>query len=128
MDSLQKGKTYYTSNSGTLELRQEIANYQNRRYALTYDPKDEIIVTVGGSEAIDLAMRACINPGEDVHLLFRELSFSLLLNMSRGFLSTFAMMFSSSSGIAGDCNHSALSEWVGGIDAVLSPCISRMIV
>lgn len=66
MDSLQKGKTYYTSNSGTLELRQEIANYQNRRYALTYDPKDEIIVTVGGSEAIDLAMRACINPGEEV--------------------------------------------------------------
>jgi len=66
MESLQKGKTYYTSNSGTLELRQEIANYQNRRYHLTYDPKDEIIVTVGGSEAIDLAMRACINPGDEV--------------------------------------------------------------
>ena len=66
MESLQKGKTYYTSNSGTLELRQEIANYQNRRYALTYDPKDEIIVTVGGSEAIDLAMRACLNPGDEV--------------------------------------------------------------
>lgn len=66
MESLQKGKTYYTSNSGTLELRQEIANYQNRRYGLTYDPKDEIIVTVGGSEAIDLAVRACINPGDEV--------------------------------------------------------------
>ena len=66
MESLQKGKTYYTSNSGTLELRQEIASYQNRRYSLTYDPKDEIIVTVGGSEAIDLAMRACINPGDEV--------------------------------------------------------------
>ncbi len=66
IDSLQTGKTYYTSNSGTLELRNEISNYQQRRYGLTYDPKDEVIVTVGGSEAIDLAMRACINPGDEV--------------------------------------------------------------
>lgn len=66
MESLQKGKTYYTSNSGTLELREEISKYMNRRYALSYAPKDEIIVTVGGSEAIDLAMRACINPGDEV--------------------------------------------------------------
>ncbi|MBQ4353394.1 MAG: aminotransferase class I/II-fold pyridoxal phosphate-dependent enzyme [Clostridia bacterium] len=66
MESLQKGRTYYTSNSGTLELRGEISHYMSRRYALSYDPKDEIIVTVGGSEAIDLAMRACINPGDEV--------------------------------------------------------------
>lgn len=66
MESLQKGKTYYTSNSGTLELREAISDYMSRRYHLTYAPKDEIIVTVGGSEAIDLAMRACINPGDEV--------------------------------------------------------------
>lgn len=66
MESLQKGKTYYTSNSGTLELREAISGYMMRRYSLEYAPKDEIIVTVGGSEAIDLAMRACINPGDEV--------------------------------------------------------------
>lgn len=66
MESLQKGKTYYTSNSGTLELREAISDYMMRRYSLEYAPKDEIIVTVGGSEAIDLAMRACINPGDEV--------------------------------------------------------------
>lgn len=66
MESLQKGKTYYTSNSGTLELRETISDYMMRRYSLEYAPKDEIIVTVGGSEAIDLAMRACINPEDEV--------------------------------------------------------------
>ncbi len=66
IESLENGKTYYTSNSGTLELRQEISNYMNRRYALTYDPKSEVIVTVGGSEAIDIAMRAVIAPGDEV--------------------------------------------------------------
>ncbi len=66
IESLENGKTYYTSNSGTLELRQEISSYMNRRYALTYDPKSEVIVTVGGSEAIDIAMRAVINPGDEV--------------------------------------------------------------
>ncbi len=66
IDSLQKGKTYYTSNSGTMELRSAISSYMERRYNLSYDPKDEIIVTVGGSEAIDLAMRASINPGDEV--------------------------------------------------------------
>ena len=66
IESLENGKTYYTSNSGTLELRQEISAYMNRRYDLTYDPKHEVIVTVGGSEAIDIAMRAVIAPGDEV--------------------------------------------------------------
>lgn len=64
--SLEEGRTYYTSNSGTIELRREIAGYQRRRFGLEYDPKDEIIVTVGGSEAIDLALRAIINIGDEV--------------------------------------------------------------
>lgn len=64
--SLEEGRTYYTSNSGTLELRREIAAYQRRRFGLEYDPKDEIIVTVGGSEAIDLAIRAVVNIGDEV--------------------------------------------------------------
>ena len=66
IESLENGKTYYTSNSGTLELRQEISSYMNRRYDLTYDPKSDVIVTVGGSEAIDIAMRALVNPGDEV--------------------------------------------------------------
>lgn len=64
--SLEEGRTYYTSNSGTIELRRGIAEYQRRRFGLEYDPKDEIIVTVGGSEAIDLALRAIINIGDEV--------------------------------------------------------------
>ncbi len=66
IESLEKGKTYYTSNSGTLELRGAISDYMNRRYSVSYDPKSEIIVTVGGSEAIDITMRALINPGDEV--------------------------------------------------------------
>lgn len=64
--SLEEGRTYYTSNSGTIELRRGIAEYQRRRFGLEYDPKDEVIVTVGGSEAIDLALRAIINIGDEV--------------------------------------------------------------
>jgi len=66
IESLEKGKTYYTSNSGTLELREAISDYMSRRYSVSYDPKNEIIVTVGGSEAIDITMRALINPGDEV--------------------------------------------------------------
>ncbi len=66
IESLENGKTYYTSNSGTLELRREISAYMSRRFNLEYVPENEIIVTVGGSEAIDLAMRALINPGDEV--------------------------------------------------------------
>jgi aminotransferase class I and II len=64
--SLEEGRTYYTSNSGTVELRREISAYQKRRFGLEYDPKNEIIVTVGGSEAIDLALRAVVNVGDEV--------------------------------------------------------------
>lgn len=66
IDSLEQGKTYYTSNSGTQELRDEIARYLDRRFDLHYDAKDEILVTVGGSEAIDLAVRACVDDGDEV--------------------------------------------------------------
>ena len=64
--SLEKGKTSYTSNAGLKELKEEIAKFLNRRYDLSYDPNKEIIVTVGGSEAIDIAMRAMLDPGEEV--------------------------------------------------------------
>ena len=64
--ALDKGKTKYSSNLGVLELRKEIANYQKRKYSLTYTPENEILVTVGGSEAIDMVMRAIINPGDEV--------------------------------------------------------------
>ncbi len=66
IESLEQGRTYYTSNAGLLALRREIAAYMERRFRLSYDPKNEILVTVGGSEAIDLAVRACINPGDEV--------------------------------------------------------------
>lgn len=66
IDSLENGRTYYTSNSGLMTLRQEISKYLNRRFGLSYNPKDEILVTVGGSEAIDLAIRACVNDGDEV--------------------------------------------------------------
>ena len=64
--SLEKGKTFYTSNSGLKELRVEICNYLKRSQNLTYDPMKEVIVTVGGSEAIDIGLRAMINPGDEV--------------------------------------------------------------
>lgn len=64
--SIEKGKTYYTSNWGTIELRQAIARYLKERYGLEYSPKNEVVVTVGASEAIDLALRAILNPGEEV--------------------------------------------------------------
>jgi len=64
--SLEKGKTFYTSNSGLLELREEINNYLKRRCNVSYNPKNEILVTVGGSEAIDIGLRAMIDPGDEV--------------------------------------------------------------
>ncbi len=64
--SLEKGKTYYTSNSGTIELRRAVCDYMQRRHGLSYSPEHEAIVTVGGSEAIDLAIRACVDPGDEV--------------------------------------------------------------
>ncbi len=64
--SLEKGHTHYSSNAGFLELRDEISRYLHRRFELSYHPEDEILVTVGGSEGIDLALRALVGPGDEV--------------------------------------------------------------
>ena len=64
--SLEKGRTFYTSNAGLKELRQEICNYIYRRQKVSYDPLKEVIITVGGSEAIDIAIRAMCDPGDEV--------------------------------------------------------------
>lgn len=63
---LDKGRTNYTANSGLIDLRKEIAAYTQRKLGLSYDPKNQIIVTVGGSEAIDLAIRCTVEPGDEV--------------------------------------------------------------
>ena len=64
--SLEKGQTFYTSNAGLKELKVEICNYLERRFNVSYDYKDECMVTVGGSEAIDIALRAMLDPGDEV--------------------------------------------------------------
>ena len=64
--SLEKGKTFYTSNSGLKELREEICNYTKRKYGVSYEWDKEVIITVGGSEAIDIGLRAMLNPGDEV--------------------------------------------------------------
>ena len=64
--SLERGRTFYTANAGLKELRIEIGNYISRKYDLHYDAVHEIMVTVGGSEAIDLALRAMVDPGDEV--------------------------------------------------------------
>lgn len=64
--SLEKGKTFYTSNSGLKALRQEISNYIRRTQNIDYNPDNEVIVTVGGSEAIDIGIRALVNDGDEV--------------------------------------------------------------
>ena len=64
--SLEKGRTFYTSNAGLKELKMEICNYMKRKQNIEYNYNDEVIVTVGGSEAIDIALRAMLNPGEEV--------------------------------------------------------------
>ncbi|MBR5308002.1 MAG: aminotransferase class I/II-fold pyridoxal phosphate-dependent enzyme [Clostridia bacterium] len=66
INSLEDGRTYYTSNSGLLEFRREVCNYLERRFGLSYTPETEVLCTVGGSEAIDLAMRAVLEPGDEV--------------------------------------------------------------
>ena len=68
IESLEKGKTYYTSNAGMTELRTEISKYMKRKFNLEYCPKGEVVVTVGGSEAIDIAMRTILEPGDEVIL------------------------------------------------------------
>ncbi len=66
IDNLQRGNTRYTANSGLAELRAAISRYMSRQFRLEYDPKEEILVTVGGSEGIDLCMRAFLEPGDEV--------------------------------------------------------------
>lgn len=66
--SLEKGHTFYTSNAGLMELRVAITNYMRNRYRLDYNPRKEVVVTVGGSEGIDLALRAMLNEGDEVIL------------------------------------------------------------
>ena len=68
IESLERGKTWYSANAGFQELRTAICGYLKRRFELTYNPKTEIFVSVGGSEAIDMAMRAILNPGDEVLL------------------------------------------------------------
>lgn len=64
--SLEQGHTHYSSNAGYIELREEISKYLDRRYNLQYNPLNQIIVTVGGSEGIDIALRALVGPGDEV--------------------------------------------------------------
>ncbi len=64
--SLEKGQTHYTANAGLLELRREICHYNKRKFGVEYDPKKEVLVTVGGSEAIDAMIRSVVNPGDEV--------------------------------------------------------------
>ena len=66
IESLERGKTYYTANAGLIQLRSEIASYMNRRFSVSYKPESEVIVTVGGSEAIDIAFRSMIEAGDEV--------------------------------------------------------------
>ena len=68
VESLREGRTHYTSNYGTLELRTALAEHLEQRYGVAYDPKTEILVTVGASEAVDLALRATCDPGDEVIL------------------------------------------------------------
>jgi aminotransferase len=68
VESLREGRTHYTSNSGTIELRRALATHLQRRYGVAYDPNSELLITVGASEAVDLALRATIDPGDEVIL------------------------------------------------------------
>lgn len=67
--SIESGKTHYTANQGLLELRKQISSYVYRKFDLTYDAEKNIIVSVGGSEAIDISLRAIVDPGDEVILL-----------------------------------------------------------
>ena len=73
--SLERGRTFYTSNAGLKELKEEISRYLKRRYHVLYDYSNEIMVTVGGSEAIDIALRAMINPGAGEEVLIPQPSY-----------------------------------------------------
>ena len=72
--TLQKGKTRYSPNSGFTDLLNEISNYYDRRFGLKYEPKGEIIVTVGGSEAIDLCVRSLVSEGDEVQQVIMQVA------------------------------------------------------
>lgn len=78
ISTLEKGKTCYTANAGLIALREEIAKYFQRTIHTSYDPNKEIIVTVGGSEAIDLTIRCLIQPGDEVLIVEPSLSVIVL--------------------------------------------------
>ncbi|WP_110113733.1 aminotransferase [Bacillus sp. CGMCC 1.16541] len=83
--SLERGYTSYTANAGLLELRREIAKYMKTHFSVSYRPEDEIIVTVGASQALDLAMRAILNPGEEVIVVEPNfVSYSPLIELAGG--------------------------------------------
>ena len=63
--ALERGYTFYTANAGLAELREEICNYQRRRFGLDYNPESECLVTVGGSEGLDIMLRTLLNPGDE---------------------------------------------------------------
>src|SRR6187431_1794777 len=68
VESLREGRTHYTSNFGTLELRKALSAHLERRYGVRYDPVTELLITVGASEAVDLALRATCDPGDEIIL------------------------------------------------------------
>src|SRR5947199_883222 len=83
--SLEHGRTHYTSNLGLPELRSSICRYVHKHFGVAYDPRTEVIITVGVSEAIDLALRAMLNPGDEV--LYHEpcyVSYSPSITMAHG--------------------------------------------
>ncbi|GLV63542.1 aminotransferase [Bacillus mycoides] len=83
--SLEQGYTSYTANAGLLELRREIAKYLKKQFAVSYDPNDEIIVTVGASQALDVAMRAIINPDDEVLIIEPSfVSYAPLVSLAGG--------------------------------------------
>ncbi|MDZ5472061.1 aminotransferase [Bacillus sp. 31A1R] len=83
--SLEEGYTSYTANAGLLELRQEISSYMNRSFNVSYSPNTEIIVTVGASQAIDIALRAIVNPGDEVIVIEPSfVSYVPIVNLAGG--------------------------------------------
>ena len=99
IDNLAKGATRYTANAGLAELREEISRYYARKFLVKYDPTDEILVTVGGSEGIDMAIRSIICPGdeaqhkvfvddEEIELTYKEYEVLKLLIINKGIVLT----------------------------------------
>lgn len=83
--SLERGYTSYTANAGLLELRQELMNYMKKQFSVSYDYQNEILVTVGGSQALDVAMRAIINPGDEIIVVEPNfVSYSPLITLAGG--------------------------------------------